>query len=642
MAGYDYQDPGLRRLRAPAHDAEALAGVLRDPQIGGFDVRTMLNEPAYVISEAVEEFFADRSPNDLLLVHFSCHGVKDESGDLYFATVNTKLSRLSATAVAADFVNRLMNRSRSRRIVLLLDCCYAGAFERGMTARADTTVGIGEQFGGRGRAVITASSAMEYAFEGDQPLGAFDVAPSVFTGALVEGLTSGEADRDQDGWVTLDELYDYIFDKVREATPHQTPGKWTFGVQGDLRIARRGRPVTTPVQLPPELRQAIDHPLASIRGAVVKELQRLMAGDHPGLALSARLNLQRLADDDSRIVAAAARAVLGIEARPAGPVPPRLEPSASVDATPITDSETRPPEKTSDPRTMRAPEAEGGRESMGAPRTPGLPPGGSSVPGRSRPDPDPGEPPRRRDRRLSARTWIFTGIGSGVALILILISALPADWDTTPPSTGTSVTAPPPTGKTIFRDDFTTSAHEWENEAGQRVGEYKNGAYRLSLNATNAHGYSLPVKETKVYPHAPPSLRIDVDVRFVAASGHDFGYGIACHADRKNSNGYAFAIWGKYVHIGKLVDHDPYYKTLKVLTESELTKPLAGTIKLQAACIGDDQQAVRLILWVNGQMFEATDRDDPLPIGTVALLVATGDQTSSVEAEFDNFVVRQI
>ncbi|MFC7647558.1 caspase domain-containing protein [Streptosporangium lutulentum] len=348
----------MRRLRAPAHDAEALAGVLRDPQIGGFDVRTMLNEPAYVISEAVEEFFADRSPNDLLLVHFSCHGVKDESGDLYFATVNTKLSRLSATAVAADFVNRLMNRSRSRRIVLLLDCCYAGAFERGMTARADTTVGIGEQFGGRGRAVITASSAMEYAFEGDQPLGAFDVAPSVFTGALVEGLTSGEADRDQDGWVTLDELYDYIFDKVREATPHQTPGKWTFGVQGDLRIARRGRPVTTPVQLPPELRQAIDHPLASIRGAVVKELQRLMASDHPGLALSARLNLQRLADDDSRIVAAAARAVLGIEARPAGPVPPRLEPSASVDATPITDSETRPPEKTSDPRTMRAPEAE--------------------------------------------------------------------------------------------------------------------------------------------------------------------------------------------------------------------------------------------------------------------------------------------
>lgn len=37
-----------------------------------------------------------------------------------------------------------------------------------MTARAGTEVGIEAQFGGRGRAVITASSAMEYAFEGEE------------------------------------------------------------------------------------------------------------------------------------------------------------------------------------------------------------------------------------------------------------------------------------------------------------------------------------------------------------------------------------------------------------------------------------------------------------------------------------------
>jgi hypothetical protein len=81
---------------------------------------------------------------------------------------NTLLRRLGATGVSAEFVNRRMTRSRSRRVVLLLDCCYAGAFERGMTARAGSGVGIETQFGGRGRAVITASSAMEYAFEGDE------------------------------------------------------------------------------------------------------------------------------------------------------------------------------------------------------------------------------------------------------------------------------------------------------------------------------------------------------------------------------------------------------------------------------------------------------------------------------------------
>jgi hypothetical protein len=79
VASDDYADPGLRRLRAPASDAQALAAVLRDPGIGGFEVRTLLNEPAHEVSLAVEEFFADRRPDDLLVVHFSCHGVKDET-----------------------------------------------------------------------------------------------------------------------------------------------------------------------------------------------------------------------------------------------------------------------------------------------------------------------------------------------------------------------------------------------------------------------------------------------------------------------------------------------------------------------------------------------------------------------------------
>jgi len=109
VASTDYQIEGLRRLRAPSQDAEALARVLRDPQIGGFDVRTVLDQPAHVISEAIEEFFAERKPDDLLVAHISGHGVKDEAGELYFAAVNTKLNRLGATAVAAGFVNRLMN-----------------------------------------------------------------------------------------------------------------------------------------------------------------------------------------------------------------------------------------------------------------------------------------------------------------------------------------------------------------------------------------------------------------------------------------------------------------------------------------------------------------------------------------------------
>ena len=310
VASERYADPGLRRLGSAAADARALARVLKDPGIGGFEVRILLDEPAHVINLAVEDFFADRRPDDLLLLYFSGHGVKDSDGELYFAAQDTVLGRLGATAVAAGFVNRRMSRTRSRRVVLLLDCCYAGAFERGLVSKGGEEVGVAEQLGGRGRVVITASSAMERAREPAGQASTLSPSLSVFTSALVEGLETGEADQDSDGMVGLDELYDYVYDKVRVVAEDQTPGKWALGMEGELYIARRSRPVTVPAPLPPELAQAIANPLARIRNGAVQELVMLLHGGHPGLALAARQALERLSDDDSRTVSAAAAAVL--------------------------------------------------------------------------------------------------------------------------------------------------------------------------------------------------------------------------------------------------------------------------------------------------------------------------------------------
>jgi hypothetical protein len=151
---------------------------------------------------------------------------------------------------------------------------------------------------------------MEYAFEGDELADTGTASPSVFTTAVVEGLETGEADRDQDGRVALDELYDYVYARVRESTPNQTPSKWTFGLQGELYIANRARPVTTPTPLPIELHQVLEHPLAGVRAGAVGELTRLLNGPHAGLALAARRALEQLTDDDSRTVAATAATAL--------------------------------------------------------------------------------------------------------------------------------------------------------------------------------------------------------------------------------------------------------------------------------------------------------------------------------------------
>ncbi|WP_425464417.1 caspase family protein [Nocardioides guangzhouensis] len=122
----------MRALRGAAADADALREVLADPAVGGFDVTTVLDRPAHEVAEELEGFFADRMPGDLLLVHLSGHGIKNQTGELHFAMTSTKLDRLAASSVTADFLNRQMGASRARSIILCLDCCYAGAFDRGM------------------------------------------------------------------------------------------------------------------------------------------------------------------------------------------------------------------------------------------------------------------------------------------------------------------------------------------------------------------------------------------------------------------------------------------------------------------------------------------------------------------------------
>jgi hypothetical protein len=89
IASDTYEDPQLRQLRAPGRDAENLAAVLRDPEIGNYEVRVLLNDRHYEVRIAIEEFFLDRTPEDVLLVHFSCHGLKDEEGRFFFAAADT-------------------------------------------------------------------------------------------------------------------------------------------------------------------------------------------------------------------------------------------------------------------------------------------------------------------------------------------------------------------------------------------------------------------------------------------------------------------------------------------------------------------------------------------------------------------------
>ena len=187
-----------------------------------------------------------------------------------------------------------------------MDCCYSGAFAGELLAKGDTTVGTNERLGGKGRIVITASDAMQYAFEGDHIDG--KGTPSVFTNILVDGLQTGKADIDGDGHVTIDELYDYVYNQITQKTPHQKPEKSAIGVQGEIIIARNPHPREIP--LPTEILQAIESPLSSVRVAIIDELSGWLMSGNKGKVLSAQKALERLKHDDSRRVSTKALQIL--------------------------------------------------------------------------------------------------------------------------------------------------------------------------------------------------------------------------------------------------------------------------------------------------------------------------------------------
>lgn len=281
VAVTDYVDAALRRLRAPAGDAAELRDLLADPDIGGFAVTSVINEKAQQIRLALEDFLADRRPDDVLLVYLSCHGLVDARRRLYFAARDTLKNRLASSGVESHWLFDQLEDCRARRQIVILDCCFSGAFAQG--SKGDDDIGIGERLvgEGRGRVVLTASRGSEYSFEGEPLQGEEDPRGSVFTSALINGIRSGGADADGDGDISVDDAYAYAFERVRESGTQQTPQRWLYGAEGSILLAHTPPVVAAPATPEPEAPAAPPPPPPVVERPPAPEPARAPTGRRP-------------------------------------------------------------------------------------------------------------------------------------------------------------------------------------------------------------------------------------------------------------------------------------------------------------------------------------------------------------------------
>jgi chaperonin GroEL len=305
-----YEDPELSQLRAPARDAEGLAEVLGDPDIGAFTLTKVIDADERQVRREIDGFLSGRGVGDLVVLYLSCHGVLDRRNRLYFAAADTLKGQLGSTAIPSAWLLDQLDECRARRQVLILDCCFSGAFAQG--SKGDTDLDLERRLAGqgRGRAVLTASRAGEYSFEG-QALPDAEVVGSVFTDGLLEGLQTGAADISGDGYVSVDEAFDYAYSYVLARGANQTPQRWLYGGEGTIVLARSPAGIAViPAQLPELLASSLDSPYPALRIGAVNTLGDWLSGSDPAKALTAEQKLRQIAASDVATVAAAARAYL--------------------------------------------------------------------------------------------------------------------------------------------------------------------------------------------------------------------------------------------------------------------------------------------------------------------------------------------
>lgn len=231
----------LPALPCAATDVHELQSVLSDPQLSAFDdVQVALDLPHWEVMLRINKVMRKASREDQILLYYSGHGLLDSDGKLHLATVNTQPEHLHATTIPGDNLRALIRETRCRRIIILLDCCFAAA--AGDQLQVDRLLDDSFHASGdtidKGYAVsvIAAAAADQAAYAPD------DGSTSFMTGIMIEAIRSGRADRNYDGVITIEEVYDDIRREMRQR--HGTePVVFNSGFTGSLTIANSPLPV---------------------------------------------------------------------------------------------------------------------------------------------------------------------------------------------------------------------------------------------------------------------------------------------------------------------------------------------------------------------------------------------------------------
>jgi uncharacterized caspase-like protein len=181
---------------------------------------------------------------DTVIIFYAGHGAVEtdptnpdgDGFEKYLLPYDADLNDLYSTAISMDDVKKIFQRIRSERLIFIADTCYSGAAGGRTMMASKTRANLSDRFyervsKGKGRVVISSCSANEISKEDDR------LKHGIFSYFLLEGL-KGEADQNQDGIITVSELFSYISREVPEASNQDQHPVRRGETEGELVIGR--------------------------------------------------------------------------------------------------------------------------------------------------------------------------------------------------------------------------------------------------------------------------------------------------------------------------------------------------------------------------------------------------------------------
>jgi uncharacterized protein YjbI with pentapeptide repeats len=182
------------------------------------------------VKNAIYDFFDDirNNPDDTLLFYYSGHVVLDADGDMYLASSDIDPRKPYRRGFSFDELRKMMQKSVSTRVVVILDCCYSGSAK--VSKENEDVAKIGRKtmeekskklLEGQGRYILSASQSHEeaYALTTDEH--------SIFTYYLLQGLEGDTESIDSEGNVTPQSLGKYVYRAIMnlplDKRPRQIP-----------------------------------------------------------------------------------------------------------------------------------------------------------------------------------------------------------------------------------------------------------------------------------------------------------------------------------------------------------------------------------------------------------------------------------